>query len=60
MGDVLSGIVAALVLQANDYFAATCLAVYIHGAAGDIIANRYGQRGMLASDLFVPLQKLVN
>lgn len=60
MGDVLSGIVAALALQTNDYFAATCLAVYIHGAAGDIIANRYGQRGMLASDLFVPLQKLVN
>jgi len=60
MGDVLAGIVAALILQANDYFAATCLAVYIHGAAGDIIADKYGQRGMLASDLFAPLQKLVN
>lgn len=60
MGDVLAGIVAALALQTNDYFAATCLAVYIHGAAGDIIANNYGQRGMLASDLFSPLQKLVN
>jgi len=60
MGDVLAGIVAALVLQTNDYFAATCLAVYIHGAAGDIIANGHGQRGMLASDLFLPLQKIVN
>jgi NAD(P)H-hydrate epimerase len=60
MGDVLSGIVAALVLQMDDYFMATCLAVYIHGAAGDIIANSNGQRGMLASDLFAPLQKLVN
>lgn len=60
MGDVLAGIVAALVLQANDNFAATCLAVYIHGAAGDIIANNGGQRGILASDLFAPLQKLVN
>ena len=60
MGDVLSGIVAALVLQTNDYFAASCLAVYIHGAAGDIIANNNGQRGMLASDLFAPLQQLVN
>tara|TARA_R110001592_G_C13161436_1_gene748968 strand:+ start:1234 stop:2799 length:1566 start_codon:yes stop_codon:yes gene_type:complete len=60
MGDVLAGIVAALVLQANDNFVATCLAVYIHGAAGDIIANNDGQRGMLASDLFAPLQKLVN
>jgi NAD(P)H-hydrate epimerase len=60
MGDVLSGIVAALVLQTNDYFAAACLAAYIHGAAGDIIADSNGQRGMLASDLFVPLQKLVS
>jgi len=60
MGDVLSGIVAALILQTENYFVATCLAVYIHGAAGDIIANRAGQRGMLASDLFVPLQRLVN
>jgi NAD(P)H-hydrate epimerase len=60
MGDVLSGIVAALALQTNDYFVAACLAVYIHGAAGDIMANSNGQRGMLASDLFVPLQKLVN
>jgi NAD(P)H-hydrate epimerase len=60
MGDVLSGIVAALVLQTENYFVATCLAVYIHGAAGDIIADRQGQRGMLASDLFEPLQRLVN
>jgi hydroxyethylthiazole kinase-like uncharacterized protein yjeF len=60
MGDVLSGIVAALVLQTENNFVATCLAVYIHGAAGDIIADRQGQRGMLASDLFEPLQRLVN
>ena len=60
MGDVLSGIIAALILQTENYFVATCLAVYIHGAAGDIIADTQGQRGMLASDLFVPLQRLVN
>jgi len=60
MGDVLSGIVAALILQTENYFVATCLAVYIHGAAGDIIEKEQGQRGMLASDLFLPLQRLVN
>lgn len=60
MGDLLSGIVAALTLQTENYFVAACLAVYIHGAAGDIIADSQGQRGMLASDLFVPLQRLVN
>ena len=60
MGDVLSGIIAAFILQAEHYFAAVCLAVYIHGAAGDIIADKYGQRGMLASDLFEPIQRLSN
>jgi NAD(P)H-hydrate epimerase len=60
MGDVLAGVLAALVLQTNDYFSASCLAVYIHGAAGDIMANNYGQRGILASDLFTPLQKLIS
>lgn len=60
MGDVLSGIIAAYILQAEYYFAAVCLAVYIHGAAGDIIANEQGQRGMLASDLFKPIQQLTN
>ncbi|MCW8831962.1 MAG: NAD(P)H-hydrate dehydratase, partial [Colwellia sp.] len=60
MGDVLSGIIAAFILQAEDYFSAVCFAVYIHGAAGDIIADEYGQRGMLASDLFTPIQRLSN
>jgi len=60
MGDVLTGIIAALLLQMTDKFAAVCLAGYIHGAAADIIANNHGQRGMLASDLFIELQHLVN
>jgi len=60
MGDVLSGIIAALILQSEHYFIATCMAVYIHGAAGDIIADKQGQRGMLASDLFAYLPMLVN
>ena len=60
MGDVLSGIIGALVMQSDDVFYATCLAAYIHGASADIIANNNGQRGLLASDLFVPLQQLLN
>lgn len=60
MGDVLSGVVSALVLQSNSIFSATCLAAYIHGAAADIIASKNGQRGLLASDLFIPLQQILN
>ncbi|MEY8253198.1 MAG: NAD(P)H-hydrate dehydratase [Colwellia sp.] len=60
MGDVLSGIISALVMQGGNIFYATCLAAYIHGAAADIIANKNGQCGLLASDLFIPLQQLLN
>jgi NAD(P)H-hydrate epimerase len=60
MGDVLSGIIAALLLQMPDAFKAVRLACYIHGAAADRIADKNGQRGMLASDLFAELQHLVN
>lgn len=60
MGDVLSGIITALMMQSDNIFYATCLAAYIHGAAADIIANNNGQRGLLASDLFIPLQQLLN
>jgi NAD(P)H-hydrate epimerase len=60
MGDVLSGIISALVMQSDNNFYSTCLAAYIHGASADIIANKNGQRGLLASDLFIPLQQLLN
>lgn len=60
MGDVLSGIISAIVMQSDSIFYATCLAAYIHGASADIIANNNGQRGLLASDLFIPLQQLLN
>lgn len=60
MGDVLSGIIAALALQMPNLIDATRLAVFLHGKAADIIARESGQCGILASDLFTPLQKLVN
>jgi NAD(P)H-hydrate epimerase len=48
------------VTYAPNKIAVVCFAVYIHGAAGDSIANKYGQCGILASDLFAPLQQLTN
>ena len=60
MGDVLSGIIAALSLQITDLFTAVKLAVYIHGKAADIVAQQQGQYGMLASDLFLPLQACIS
>ena len=65
MGDVLSGIIAALLMQfsANNLqerYEAARLAVYIHGLSADIIAKSNGKIGMLASDLFPVLQHIIN
>jgi ADP-dependent NAD(P)H-hydrate dehydratase / NAD(P)H-hydrate epimerase len=60
MGDVLSGIIAALSMQLPDLFTAVKLAVYLHGYVADVVAQKQGQIGMLASDLFLPLQQSIN
>jgi NAD(P)H-hydrate epimerase len=51
-GDVLTGLIAGLVVQKpDDPIAAVIAAVYIHGLAGDIAASRKGTRAMIASDI---------
>jgi NAD(P)H-hydrate epimerase len=59
MGDILSGVIAALIAQGVDLAAAAGCGVYLHAAAGDLAA-REGERGLLASDLLAPLRRLVN
>lgn len=58
MGDVLGGVVAALMAQGLPATAAARLAVCVHGAAADAAAAD-GQRGLLASDLLLPLRRLL-
>ena len=60
MGDILSGIIAALLAQGLTLFDAACCGALLHGKAANEIAREQGERGMLASDLFFWLQKLVN
>jgi NAD(P)H-hydrate epimerase len=50
-GDVLTGIIVALMGQGLDSFAATVLGVYIHGVAGDIAADERGQISLTATDI---------
>ena len=47
-GDVLTGAIAAWIAQLGDVVAATTLAVYLHGLAGDLAAADEGQTGMIA------------
>lgn len=60
MGDVLSGIIGALLGQHLTPYDAACAGCVAHGAAADVLAARYGTRGMLATDLFFTLQRVVN
>ena len=56
-GDVLTGIVASLLGQKMNPFAAAAVAVNAHGRAGNFAAFELGQRGMIASDLLLTLRK---
>ena len=51
MGDVLGGIIAALMARGVDPYEAACAGVYIHGLAGDIVKGEIGDTGMAAMDL---------
>ena len=50
-GDVLSGIIGALIAQGFTAYTAAQLAVYIHGRAGDIAAEQKGETSMIATDI---------
>jgi NAD(P)H-hydrate epimerase len=50
-GDVLAGLVAALLAQGMEPFDAACLAVHVHGKAGDRVSKRLSQAGLIAEDL---------
>jgi NAD(P)H-hydrate epimerase len=56
-GDVLSGIIGSLLAQGCSPFDAAVAGVYLHGAAGDLVQDRYGDAGTLASDLFTAIPK---
>lgn len=60
MGDVLTGILAALCAQGLSPVQAACYGVCVHGAAAELAAAEGGERGTLASDLFPHIRGLVN
>jgi hydroxyethylthiazole kinase-like uncharacterized protein yjeF len=55
MGDVLTGIVGALLARHAEPGAALRGAVYLHGLAGDLAATRLGQEALVASDVIEAL-----
>lgn len=59
-GDVLTGIIGALMAQGLSIDEAACYGVTLHAKAGDIASEQDGERGMLPSDLFAIVRKLIN
>lgn len=51
MGDVLTGVLAALIAQGYDPFTACRLGVFIHGFAADLVAREKGEIGISAVDV---------
>jgi len=60
MGDVLSGVIAALRAQGMNAFDAAACGALLHSAAGDAAAHDGGERGLLPSDLMPWLRHFSN
>jgi hydroxyethylthiazole kinase-like uncharacterized protein yjeF len=56
-GDVLTGMIASLLAQGLSALDASTLGVYMHGYAGDIVADKKGQHSMVASDIIKELPR---
>ena len=50
-GDVLTGVITALLAQGLEAYEAARLGVYIHGLAGDMAVATVGQISLIAHDL---------
>lgn len=60
MGDVLTGVIAGLLAQGLSLSEAARAGVWVHSMAADRCAEEQGERGMLASDLFPYIRRLIN
>lgn len=50
-GDVLSGVITALISQGYEPAIAAVFGVYLHGRAGDISAEKLSYQGMISGDI---------
>jgi NAD(P)H-hydrate epimerase len=54
-GDVLSGVMGAMLAKDLEPFTAACAAVFLHARAGRLAAERVGAEGVIASDVIAAL-----
>lgn len=60
MGDVLAGMIGALLAQKYSLLEAAKIGVYLHGLAADKAAEQAGERGLRASEVVQFLRTVVN
>jgi NAD(P)H-hydrate epimerase len=58
-GDVLSGILGALLARGSEPWVAASAAVYVHGLAADVAARRIGQESLVAGDVTSALPEAI-
>jgi len=59
-GDVLAGVIAAMLAQGLSAWDSATLGVLAHAWAGDLAAEQIGERGMIASDIIARLPAVLN
>jgi hydroxyethylthiazole kinase-like uncharacterized protein yjeF len=59
-GDVLAGMIGGLMAQGSDPYSAAVTGVYIHASAGRRLSQRFGDSGLLASDLLLEIPQVMN
>ena len=57
-GDILAGILGAILARGVDYIQAAHAAAYINGKAGELASEKFGE-GLAASDLFKFIPKVI-
>jgi len=50
-GDVLSGMIASMIIQEKDVLLASLAAIYVHGLSGDICIAKIGEKSLTAANL---------
>jgi NAD(P)H-hydrate repair Nnr-like enzyme with NAD(P)H-hydrate dehydratase domain len=59
-GDVLTGMVGAFLARGLAPLEALQAAVYLHGRAGDLVRDAWGEEGMLAGDLVEAIPRVLS
>ncbi len=58
-GDVLTGMIGGLVCQGFDILPSLQIAVYLHGMAGDLVAQEEGEKPLIATDIIEKIPALL-